>query len=150
MAADMTRIDFHTKVPDKLQYTCKLLRRAAGEGWQVVVLCSDEGELARLDEILWTFSEQEFLPHVRAGDSLAPDTPIVLTARDDEALPHHRLLVNLSQASPAQFARFERLVEIVSTVKSDLDAGRERFAYYRNRGYPLTHHDRSVNEQPVA
>jgi DNA polymerase-3 subunit chi len=146
----MTRIDFHTKVPDTIGYTCRLVRLAANDGWQVVVACSDEAELARLDAALWTFSEQDFLPHVRAGDALAEETPIILAVREDEPLPHHRLLINLASVMPAHFARFERLLEVVSTEDGALTAGRERYAHYKQRGYPLKHYDRSANEQPVA
>lgn len=149
-SATMTQIDFHTNVPDKLLYTCRLIRKALNDGWQVVVFCGDDGELGKLDQVLWTFSEQDFLPHVRAEDPLAATTPVVLTSSDEAALPHHRLLVNLATVSPAHFARFERLIEVVSTDEHEVALGRERYAYYRQRGYPLKHYSRSANEQPVT
>lgn len=149
MSVAMTHIDFHTSVPDKLPFTCRLVRKAANEGWQVVVLCTDAEEQARLDQALWTFSELDFLPHVAAEDALAAVTPIILTVHDDSPLPHHRLLINLSSRAPANFARFERLIEVVSTDPDDTVAGRQRYGYYRQRGYPLQHHPRSTNEQPV-
>lgn len=142
-AANMTRIDFHTRVPDTLLYTCRLVRKAANDGWQVVILCRDDTELQRLDESLWTFSEQDFLPHVRADDPLAARTPVVLTTSHEQPLPHHRLLVNLTPSSPPHFARFERMVEVVSADPAEVDAGRQRYAFYRQRGYPLEHYDRS-------
>ncbi len=145
----MTQIDFHTSVPDKLHYTCRLVRKAANEGWQVVIFCTDADEQARLDQALWVFAEQEFLAHVAAEDTLASVTPIILTARDDLPLPHHRLLINLSARTPAHFARFERLIEVVSTDPDETVAGRQRYGYYNQRGYPLQHHSRSANEQPV-
>jgi DNA polymerase-3 subunit chi len=149
MSASMTHIDFHTNVPDKLPFTCRLIRKAANEGWQTVVFCTDAEEQARLDRALWTFSEHDFLPHVAADDPLAAVTPVILTCRHDQPLPHNRLLINLSASSPTHFARFERLIEVVSTDPDETVAGRQRFAYYRQRGYPLKHHPRSANEQPV-
>ena len=94
---------------------------------------------AALDDALWTFSEQDFLPHVSAGDELANVTPVILTADPEQALPHHQILINLSRETPAHFARFERLFEIVSSDEDDLLAGRERYRQYQQRGYPLTH-----------
>ena len=67
-------------------------------------------------------------------------TPIVLAARLDD-LPHHQVLINLDAQAPAQFASFERLIEVVGAGAEDREAGRERYRFYRERGYPLTHHD---------
>ncbi len=135
----MTRIDFHSKVPDKLLYACRLVRKARTAGMQVVVFAEDDAQLAALDEALWTFSEQDFIPHVTADDELAPQTPVLLSADAGQALPHHQVLVNLSRRTPEHFASFERMFEIVSTDEDDLHAGRERYRAYQQRGYPLTH-----------
>lgn len=134
----MTRIDFHTNIPDKIGYACRLVRKARGAD-QKIVIYGAAPQLAALDQALWTFSEQDFLPHVMAGDELAADTPVILTADADAPLPHHQMLVNLTAETPAHFARFERMFEIVSTTDDDVQAGRERYREYQQRGYPLTH-----------
>lgn len=135
----MTRIDFHSNVPDKIAYACRLTRKARAADSRLVLLVKDRQELAALDQALWTFSELEFLPHVLAGDPLAPQTPIILTDRDDAELPHYHVLVNLSSGTPAHFARFERMIEIVSSDDAEKDAARDRYRFYKQRGYPLTH-----------
>lgn len=136
----MTRIDFHSNVPDKLSYACRLVRKARGANCRIVVLTHDRTALMALDQQLWTFSEQDFLPHVLAGDPLAANTPVILTDSDDADLPHHQILINLSARTPAHFARFERMFEIISAADADKIAGRERYRYYQQRGYPLTHY----------
>ncbi|GGI53586.1 DNA polymerase III subunit chi [Oxalicibacterium solurbis] len=135
----MTRIDFHSNVPDKLAYACRLTRKARNADFRIVILAQDRSQLARLDALLWTFSEQDFLPHVMANDALAAQTPILLTADPGMESPHHQILINLSDTPPAHFARFERVFEIVSSDETDKSAGRERYSYYKQRGYPLTH-----------
>jgi len=135
----MTRIDFHSKVADKISYTCRLVRKARAANCQIVIYADDRAQLKALDEALWTFSDRDFLPHVMASDDLASQTPIILTG-DDSALPHHQVLINLSASTPAHFAQFERMLEIVSTDADDAAAGRERYRSYQQRGYPLTHH----------
>lgn len=135
----MTRIDFRSNVPDKIGYACRLVRKARAADCRVVLLAADQAELMTLDQSLWSFSELEFLPHVIAGDPLAPSTPIILTDSDDAELPHHQVLINLSGRTPAHFARFERMFEIVSSSQADTIAGRERYRFYQQRGYPLTH-----------
>ncbi|GJH13894.1 DNA polymerase III subunit chi [Caballeronia novacaledonica] len=135
----MTRIDFHTNVGDPLAYACRLARKAYLSGKPLVVLAEPQ-RLAAFDEQLWTFQPLEFVPHCMAKSSLAEDTPVVLTSNLDEA-PHHQVLVNLGAPVPAQFARFERLVEIVGSEGDELAAGRERYRFYRDRGYVIETHN---------
>jgi DNA polymerase-3 subunit chi len=137
----MTRIDFYSNVPDKIAYTCRLVRKARAANCRIVLLARDHADLAALDHALWTFSEPDFLPHAIAGEENAALTPVVLTDDDSVDLPHHQILINLSAAAPAHFARFERMLEIVSADEEDKAAGRERYRFYQQRGYPLTHYD---------
>lgn len=137
----MTRIDFHSNVPNKIAYACRLTRKARAANCQIVLLTKDRQDLMTLDQALWTFSELEFLPHVMAGDPLAASTPIILTDSHEAELPHHQVLVNLSAATPPHFARFERMIEIISADDEDRSAGRARYRFYQQRGYPLTHFD---------
>jgi DNA polymerase-3 subunit chi len=124
-----------------MTYTCRWVRKALSLSPvpRIVLLVRDRAQLARLDEALWTFSDQDFLPHAVAGDPAAFRSPVVLTDNDAIELPHHQILVNLSDTVPACFARFDRLLEIVSTDPDDRQAGRERYAHYRQRGYTLHH-----------
>ena len=59
----MTRIDFHSNVSDRIAYACRLTRKARHADAQVVLFVAAP-ELEALDEALWRFSEQDFLPHV--------------------------------------------------------------------------------------
>ena len=135
----MTRIDFHSNVPDKIAYACRLVRKARAANCRIVLLTADRNDLATLDQALWTFSAQDFLPHVMAGDPLAGATPVILTYSDQAELPHHQILINLSTNTPEHFARFERMFEVISADDADKTAGRERYRFYQQRGYPLSH-----------
>lgn len=135
----MTRIDFHTNVPDKIAYCCRLVRKAYGARNRIVVMTEDAAQQAALDAALWTFSGPDFLPHVAFDDPLAPDTPIVLTHSDTAELPEADLLVNLARRAPAQFESFPRLIEVVSLDAEDAAAGRLRFVAYKRQEYQPTH-----------
>jgi len=137
----MTRIDFHSNISNTIAYACRLTRKARVAECRIVLLTSDRTQLAQLDDALWNFSEFDFLPHVTAHDPLAARTPIVLVDSDTIDLPHHQVLINLSGNTPANFARFERLFEIISTDDADKLAARERYVFYKQRGYQLTHYD---------
>ncbi|PUA17076.1 DNA polymerase III subunit chi [Glaciimonas sp. PCH181] len=135
----MTHIDFHTNIPDKFLYTCRLVRKARAAKNQIVIFTSSANDLAKLDQMLWTFSEHDFLPHVKAEDPAAIQTPIILTDNNTVELPHHQVLINLSGTTPTHFARFERMFEIVSLDETDKKDSRDRYRFYQQRGYPLTH-----------
>jgi DNA polymerase-3 subunit chi len=134
----MTRIDFHSNVGDSLLYACRLARKAYLAGQPTVVL-AEPPRLRALDEQLWTFSPLDFVPHCYADSPLAGQTPIVLTASADR-VPHYQVLLNLGAEVPAQFARFERLLEVVGNAQDELSAGRERYRFYRDRGYALNNY----------
>jgi DNA polymerase-3 subunit chi len=135
----MTRIDFHTNIPDKLAYACRLARKAYSAKAKIVLLAEDAAQAAALNEALWTLSNIDFLPHVMADDPLAPETPIIITDSEVAALPHHDMLVNLTRRTPANFAEFARMFEIISSDESDAAAGRQRYVAYKKQSYPLTH-----------
>jgi DNA polymerase-3 subunit chi len=136
----MTRVDFHFNAPDKLLYGCRLVRKAHRSGSRVLVWCEDAVRLKRFDELLWTFSDQDFIPHVSAGDPLAAQTPVLLTAEPVDCA-HHEILINLGDQTPPMFSRFDRLIEVVSNEDSDRALARQRFRFYKDRGYPMNTHE---------
>ena len=137
----MTEIAFHFNAPDRVAYTCRLLRKAVASGARLVVTGPPEA-LDRLDAELWTFSPTDFVPHCRAPsepDMLAA-SPVVLTSETDTA-PHHQVLVNLGIAVAPGFERFERVIEVVGLDDADRQQARGRWRHYADRGYAMTRHD---------
>lgn len=135
----MTRIDFHTNIPDKLTYACRLARKAYAARAKVVVLTENAAQAEELNASLWTVSDLDFIPHVLAGDPLAPQTPIVITHDETLEVPHHEMLVNLTRRTPSNFTQFARLFEIISVDQEDAAEGRKRYVAYKKQSYPLTH-----------
>jgi DNA polymerase-3 subunit chi len=138
-----TEVAFHTGVDDKLGYACRLLRKAYRQGAKVVVHGSP-GWLQRLDQALWTFEPQEFVPHVRLGAGRVADealarTPIWLV-EPGVAPPHREVLVNLGPERLAGDDGFARVIEIVGADAEDAGAGRRRWKAYEAQGWKITHH----------
>jgi DNA polymerase-3 subunit chi len=137
----MTRIDFHSNVSNQLDYACRLTRKALAAGCQLVVRHQNQSQLAEFDQLLWAFSDTDFLPHVTVLDPLASHTPVLLSleAENDAGIDshHNQILLNLSDNIPADFARYERLIEIVP--QAAMQAGRERYRHYQQQGYQLNH-----------
>lgn len=137
----MTEISFYFNAPDKLGTARSLALKAYAARKRLLIFSTDAGVLGALDTLLWTQPGTGFLPHCRSGDRHAAETPILL-AHDPEVTPHHEILMNLDVERPGVFSRFDRLIEIVSRDDADDRArARERFRFYRDRGYEIRQHD---------
>lgn len=140
----MTRIDFYTKVDDKLRFAIKLCAKALSQKLQVNVYVPDESQATRFERLLWSDNATSFIPHCRVDDPLAALTPVLILTQES-ALLHDTLLINLDHAWPPFFSRFQRVIEIVSTDSDDAASARERFRFYRDRGYAMQSHDMSTS-----
>ncbi len=139
----MTEVAFHFNAPDKQAYACRLLRKAVAAGSRVVVT-GPGADLARLDRLLWTFSQTDFIAHVRqpAEPAQLAASPVVLTeAPAAPGLPHRQVLLNLGEDLPAGFEAFERVIEVVSLDEDDRQRARGRWKLYTERGYAIQRHD---------
>lgn len=137
----MTEIAFHFNVADKLLYACRLLRKAYFSGAQMTVTAGPE-ILEELDQLLWSFSPTEFVPHCRGGyraGQIAGRS--VLLVESPVNCPHHGVLVNLGMDIPAEFEKFERFIEVVTQVGDERVAARTRWKHYADRGYAMQRHD---------
>ena len=138
----MTELAFHFGAPDKLAYSCRLLRKAVGSGAKVVVVAKAE-TVAQLDAELWALSATEFIPHCVAGasESVVGRSPIILASHAQQAPHISDVLVNLTDTVPLGFDRFARVIEVVSTDAADRDLARQRWRQYTERGYSIARHD---------
>ena len=105
----------------------------------MVLLADGPAQAAALNEALWTLSGTDFVPHVMAGDPLAPETPVIVTADEAVELPHREMLINLTRRAPAGFEQFARMFEIISADEEDAAEGRKRYVAYKRAQHPLTH-----------
>jgi len=142
----MTRIDFYTKVDNKLRFAGKLCAKALAQKLRVNVYAPDSKVAERFDRLLWTDNALSFIPHCRAEDPLATETPVLIHTQEGDLLDD-ALLINLDPAWPPFFSRFERVIEIVGTEPEDAAAARERFRFYRDRGYAMQTHDMGAKHE---
>lgn len=130
----MTRILFLHGASDRLAAAARWLGDAAAAKRKVLVYAPLADTAERLDRLLWTQLATGFVPHARAESPLATESPIVIASQLD-TLPHDQTLLNLGDEVPPGFSRFEELVEMVSGDDAVRLPARERFKFYRERGY---------------
>jgi DNA polymerase-3 subunit chi len=59
-----------------------LVERSLERGWQAAIQAVSEERLAALDDGLWTYADESFLPHGTDREPDAGTQPVVLTLRD--------------------------------------------------------------------
>jgi DNA polymerase-3 subunit chi len=143
----MTKVDFYTGTADKLRTVCQLSHKAMQHGLHTVISLPDAASCDALDKLLWQYPDTAFIPHCRCDTDDADQTPVVLS-HDNDKFPHHDLLISLHNECMPFFSRFERVVEIIGLNEEDSRLGRERFKFYRDRGYELRHFDLARENQP--
>ena len=133
----MTQLEFHTGIADVMGYGCRLLRKAYRRGTRVIV-CGEAERLSRLDVLLWTFEQLEFIPHLRVRSGEQPGasmqrTPIWLI---DASItwPPAEVAINLGDEPLDQLDRVTRVIELVGTEPAAVQAGRARWRHYASQG----------------
>lgn len=139
----MTTIDFYIfgeNTPgDRLGFACRLSQKAYEQGHSLHIHAAGAEQARQLDERLWTFRQESFVPHALAGSEEAQSSPVVIGFGDAPEGPHD-VLVNLDTVVPPFFSRFDRVIEIVDRDAERMRHARDHYRYYRDRGYPLTDH----------
>lgn len=140
----MTRIDFYIlqeeQTEARLHFACRLIEKARRQGNKVFVATDSPQQAERLDQLLWSFKPESFVPHSMEYSNTETQSPVLIGNTEDCA-DHHDVLINLSSEIPLYFSRFERLIEVVCQHTDVLQATRQHFAFYRERGYPIQSND---------
>jgi DNA polymerase-3 subunit chi len=142
------QVDFYileaTSEREWLRTACRLAEKAWHKGHRVFIH-SDSTQTARsLDDMLWTYRQDSFVPHALYGDRLdvhAQSLEPVLVG-DGSAQPEAiDVLINLAEGVPAFVENSKRIAEIVAGGEAARRAGRIRYREYRQRGFPIQQHD---------
>lgn len=80
----MAQVDFYHLQNQSLENVLpKLLEKAYATGKRIVVKVGNEERVEFINGILWTYTEQSFLPHGSKKDGFGEEQPIWLTSGED-------------------------------------------------------------------
>jgi DNA polymerase-3 subunit chi len=141
----MTKVDFYLLGggdDSRERIACRLAEKAWRLGNRVYLLAPDKPAAQELDDLLWTFSQGSFVPHAVCEQEADVEAhPVLIGHAEPPTSLRHDVLISLSDEVPAWFSRFTRVAELVGAAEADKVRGRERFRFYRERGYPLETHN---------
>lgn len=151
----MTQVDFYilaTESEDSwLRLACRITEKAIRQNLNVYLHSENAADASQLDGLLWTFSQGSFIPHRLVGsgsdepfeesvligrNDLAGETPV-----DTQVTQRWDLMINLTKQVPEIFSRYARVAEVIDADPIRRENGRERFRFYRDRGYELNTHN---------
>jgi DNA polymerase III subunit chi len=141
----VTRVDFYLlaerSAGDRYLLGCRLTEKAFAQGHQVFLNATDRTEAEKLDRLLWTFRQQSFIPHGLVSTADPALTPVLIGWDNQMPEVKEDVLINLSPEVPAFFSRFDRVLEPIDGQPQVREGARARYRFYRDRGYPLQHHE---------
>lgn len=138
------QVDFYLlnsiTVEDKLLFACKLVEKAYKLGHQVFIYCQNIEETHALDDLLWSFKPESFIPHNIQGEGPEPP-PTIQLGYTSEPRGFNEILLNLNHKTPSFYRRFSRIMEIVTAEDTCKDHSRQRYREYKKQGLSLKTHE---------
>jgi DNA polymerase-3 subunit chi len=117
---------------------CELAKRAFEAGEPALILTRSVDDAERLDELLWAFDAEAFVPHQIAGDEDDAITPVLIVPPGVTAA-ERALVINLREEPVA--GRCQRVLELVPAEAAERAGSRKRWREYQAAGFTLAKHD---------
>lgn len=122
-----------------LLLVCELARKACDAGLPMLVLCASAAQAEQLDDLLWSFDPDAYVPHQIVGADEDEEEVPVLLAAPEHAPGMRPMVLNLRDAAVPD--GFERVLEVVPADDSARGPLRERWKQYVARGIDVKKHD---------
>lgn len=136
----MTQVDFYSlqesTVQARLHFACRLTEKAWTHGMKVWLQVTDRATAEELDNLLWSFRPDSFIPHATTdtmADLEGEEVPVIIGYSEVCQVPTG-LLINLGTGIPAFFDKFDRVAEIVIEQDQVKQESREHWKQFRASG----------------
>jgi DNA polymerase-3 subunit chi len=123
---------------------CRVAEKAYKLGERVFILTGSAEETRALDNLLWSFKQGSFIPHVIVDVSPEPTGEQLVNTVLISTKPittNATVLINLSTELPENIESFERIVEIIDQDVQIKQAGRQRYKAYQSKNFQLKTHN---------
>jgi len=122
-----------------------LLGKCLERGWNVVVQAETPERVRALDEALWSFTDDSFLPHGTEADGAPETQPILLTTTDTNPNAAEVRVLIEGAASPDLSAYARALVLFDGSDDEALAKERERWKELKAAGHEVTYWQQDDN-----
>ena len=119
-----------------------LLEKTRQKGWRALVKMP-EAQLKEMDDYLWTYKDDSFLPHGRDDEPMADQQPITLSSNAATAAGHDAVFL-LGGAEISDMTGVERaMVMINGRSQEDVQRERGRWKTLKDTGATLSYYQQN-------
>ena len=137
----MTEVDFVEVTASRLEMrACEIAERTYAQGISLQIIAANREQAARLDELLWSFRPDSFVPHgLFEGGKRVPSQPVVITDTHVKAPGVESLL--MTDYCPIELvAEFSQAIHLVVVDNQErLQSSRDYWTQLRDAGFTLRH-----------
>lgn len=125
--------------PDaRARFLCRLVEKIRALGHEIFIHARNETEAQRIDQLLWEYRPESFIPHSLLNET---DNAGVKIGWDQQRPKHQDVYVNLDLEIPEDALKFDRILEIVVQSEDILTATRLNYKVYQNNSVQIDMHD---------
>lgn len=115
---------------------------------RVFIFTQDQQNAHDIDEMLWTFEPDSFVPHNLIGEGHKSGSPVEISW---QAPTNHRpVLINLTNTVPSFANQFTTIIDFVPTDETLKQQARDRFRAYRQWGFEVNNQPAPELQQSIA
>ncbi len=121
-----------------LLLVCKLVQKAFAAEQPLLILARDFAQAEEIDDLLWAFDEDAFIPHQLAGNDDDAEVPVLIVPPGVDT-PDRALVLNLRPDTVC--GQVERVLEVVPADPAERDGSRQRWRQYQQAGFEVNKFD---------
>ena len=140
----MTEILFVEVTASRMEMrACEIAERNYSQGRRLQIIAVDEKQAVRLDDLLWTFKPDTFIPHdLWSGARSKPGLAVVISSREEQVEGIESLLM-MDYCGVDLVRQFSQAVHMVVVDNPErLDASRRYWTLLKEAGFSLRHQKR--------
>jgi DNA polymerase-3 subunit chi len=119
---------------------CEIAERTYTQGKRLQIIVADQSQARRLDDLLWTFRPDSFVPHgLFEEEKDQPPQPVVITT-NLEPIPGIETLLMLNYCPIELVGQFSQVIHLIIVDNQErLQASREYWTQLKEAGFTLIH-----------
>jgi DNA polymerase-3 subunit chi len=141
MVETMTEITFVEVTASRMEIrVCEIAERIYAQGDRLLIVAIDEEQAVRLDDLLWTYKPDNFVPHTLwKGMDNESAQPVVITTQKEQ-LPGITSLLTMDYCPVEMIQHFSKVIHVVVVDNQErLEASRRYWTLLKDAGFSLKH-----------
>ena len=137
----MTKVIFIEVTASRMEMSaCQIAERTYLEGGKLQIIPPNQQQAVRLDDLLWTFRPDTFVPHGFFGHEKDEPLPPVVITTEQEKIPGFESLLMLDYCPVETVAQFSQAIHLVIVDNPErLAASRDYWIQLKEAGFSLNH-----------